>query len=170
LRQARRQVAYQKAQADVARSARIPDVTLTIGSKHDDQLAQRQAVVGIAVPLPLFDRNGGNVAAARERTAKARAELEAAQRDVTADVTAAWLGYRQARDEALLLQNGVVADAASVHALTLKGYEYGKFAFLDVLDAQRTLFQARSRLQDAMLDAWRAHAELARLTGAMPTE
>jgi cobalt-zinc-cadmium efflux system outer membrane protein len=170
LRLAQRQVAYQQAQTDVAKAARVPDVTLTIGSKRDDQLDRRQAVVGIAVPLPLFDRNAGNVTAALERTARARAELEAAQRDATAGVTAAWLRYRQARDEALLLQNGLVADAASVHAQTLKGYEYGKFAFLDVLDAQRTLFQARTRLQDAMLDAWRAHAELARLTGAMPTE
>ncbi|QGZ38030.1 cobalt-zinc-cadmium efflux system outer membrane protein [Pseudoduganella flava] len=167
---ARRQVVYQQAQTDVAKSARVPDVTLTIGSQRDDQLARRQAVVGIAVPLPLFDRNGGNVVAASERAAKARAELEAAQRDVTADATTAWLRYRQARDEALLMQNGVVADAASVHALTLKGYEYGKFAFLDVLDAQRTLFAARSRLLDAMLDAWRAHADLARLTGALTTE
>ena len=166
VRRARHQLAYRGAQADAERAARIPDVSLTIGTQRDDQLAHRQAVVGLSIPLPLFDRNGGNLAAAIVRTDQARAELEAAELAARTEVTAAHLRYGQARSAALLLERDVVPEARSVHELTLKGFEYGKFAFLDVLDAQRTYFQARSRQWQAQLDAWRAHADIERLAGA----
>ncbi|QBE63803.1 TolC family protein [Pseudoduganella lutea] len=170
VRRARQQLAYRTAQADAERAARVPDVTLTIGSQRDDQLAHRQAVVGVAIPLPLFDRNAGNLAAATARAEGARAELQAAERAAHADLTTAHLRYGQARGEALLLEHDVVPEARSVHELTLKGFEYGKFTFLDVLDAQRTWFQARARQWQAMLDAWRAHAEIERLAGAAHTD
>jgi cobalt-zinc-cadmium efflux system outer membrane protein len=165
VRRARQQVTYRQAQADAERAARVPDVTLTVGSQRDDQLAHRQAVVGLAIPLPLFDRNSGNLAAAIARADGARAELQAAELAARTELTAAHLRYGQARGEALLLEHDVVPEARSVHALTLKGFEYGKFAFLDVLDAQRTYFQARARQWQAMLDAWRAHADIERLAG-----
>ncbi|WBS03044.1 TolC family protein [Pseudoduganella sp. SL102] len=165
VRRARQQLTYRQAQADAERAARMPDVTLTIGSQRDDQLAHRQAVVGLAIPLPLFDRNGGNLAAAVARTDGARAELEAAELAAHTGLAAAHLRYGQARGEALLLAQDVVPEARNVHALTLKGFEYGKFTFLDVLDAQRTYFQARARQWQAMLDAWRAHADIERLAG-----
>ncbi len=165
VRRARQQLALRNAQADAERAARVPDVTLTIGSQRDDQLAHRQAVIGLAIPLPLFDRNGGNLAAAMARSDGARAELEAAELAARTDLAAARLRFGQARGEALLLEHDVVPEARSVHELSLKGFEYGKFTFLDVLDAQRTLFQARSRQWQAMLDAWRAHAAIERLAG-----
>ncbi|WP_338768812.1 TolC family protein [Massilia sp. METH4] len=165
VRRARQQVTLRQAQADAERAARIPDVTLTLGSQRDDQLAHRQAVVGIAVPIPLFDRNTGNLAAARARADGARAELQQAELAASTGITAAHLRYAQARGEALLLEQDVVPEARSVHELTLKGFEYGKFTFLDVLDAQRTWFQARSRQWQALLEAWRAHADIERLAG-----
>lgn len=165
VRRARQQLTLRNAQADVERAARIPDVTLTIGTQRDDQLAHRQAVVGLAIPLPLFDRNQGNLAAAIARSDGARAELAAAELSASTGIKAAHLRYGQARSEALLLEHDVVPEARSVHELTLKGFEYGKFTFLDVLDAQRTWFQTRSRQWQAMLDAWRAHADIERLAG-----
>jgi cobalt-zinc-cadmium efflux system outer membrane protein len=165
VRRARHQLAARQAQADAERAARIPDVTLTIGSQRDDQLAQRQAVLGVAIPLPLFNRNSGNLAAAIARTGQARATLEATELATRTELTAAHLRFGQARGAALLLQQEVVPEARAVYDATLKGFEYGKFTFLDVLDAQRTWVQARSRQWQAMLDAWRAHADLERLAG-----
>ncbi|MFK3738317.1 TolC family protein [Massilia sp. TN1-12] len=165
VRRARGRLAVQRARIDVERAARIPDVTLSVGSQRDDQAGRRQAVVGIAVPLPLFDRNGGRLTAARERGASAEAELEAARDAARAELAAAHARYVQARAEAQLLERDVVPEARAVHDLTLKGFEYGKFGFLDVLDAQRTWFQVRSRSWQALRDAWRARAELERVAG-----
>lgn len=44
-----------------------------------------------------------------------------------------------------------------------KGFDLGKFSFLDVLDAQRTLFQARNQYLRALTDTHRAAAEIDRL-------
>ncbi|WEF34521.1 TolC family protein [Pseudoduganella chitinolytica] len=165
VRRAGRELALQQARVDVERAARVPDLTLTVGSQRDDQVARRQAVVGVAIPLPLFNRNAGNVVAARERAAQAQAQLEAARLEARSALAVATLQYTQARDEAALLAQTVVPDAQHVYESTLKGFEYGKFAFLDVLDAQRTLLQARTRQLQALHDAWRARAELEQLNG-----
>lgn len=165
VRRASGELALQQARVGIERAARVPDLTLTVGSQRDDQLARRQAVVGVAIPLPLFNRNGGNVLAARERAAQAQAQLEAARLETATALAAARLRYAQARDEAALLAQTVVPDARSVYEATLKGFEYGKFAFLDVLDAQRTLLQSRTRQLQALQEAWAARAELAQFAG-----
>jgi len=165
VRRAQGRLALRRAEAGVERAARIPDLTLSLGSQRDDQVGRRQAVFGVALPLPLFDRNGARLAAARERGAQAEAELEAARLAATGALTAAHARYLQARSEALLLEGEVAPEARSVYELTLKGFEYGKFGFLDVLDAQRTWFQASARGWQAVREAWRAWAELERLAG-----
>src|SRR5450830_75226 len=164
VRHARRQLALRQAQVALERANRLPDVTLTVGSQRDEQLGGRQAVVGLAVPLPLFDRNSGNVAAARARTRQAEASLQASELAAQGEATAAWLRYRQARDEALVLERDVVTEARAVYESTLRGFDFGKFGYLDVLDAQRTWFGARARHLQATQDAWQAHAALLRLT------
>ncbi|MBD8533357.1 MULTISPECIES: TolC family protein [unclassified Massilia] len=166
VRRARGQLAAQLAQAEVERAARIPDVTVSVGSQRDDEVGRRQAVVGLSVPLPLFNRNAGNLSAALIRADKARDELAAAQAMAAADLAGAGARYETARAEASLLRQDVLPQAASAYDRTLTGFEFGKFSMLDVLDAQRTLFQARTRYLDALLGAWRAWADIERLAGA----
>jgi len=168
---ARSQLAAQEAQAGVERAARVPDLTVTLGSQREDvpelgTPGRRQAVFGISVPLPLFDRNDGRLAAALRRTDKARDELAAAERAAGADIDTAWTRYAAARDEATLLQRDAIPHAYSAWTLTLRGFEAGKFGFLDVLDAQRTWFQARVRRAGALLAAWNAYADIERVAGA----
>ena len=166
LRRARSAVAAHSAQAEVERAARIPDLTLSVGSQRADEVGRRQAVLGLSVPLPLFDRNSGRLGAALRRADKAREELAAAGAALAADLEAAATRYEAAKAEATLLRDEVIPDARTNHALTLKGFEHGKFAFLDVLDAQRTLAQAQARQWSALARAWQAHADIERLAGA----
>ena len=169
VQRARGQLAARQAQTAVERAARMPDLTLSLGSRRDDAIGRRQAVVGLSVPLPLFDRNQGALGAALRRTAKAEEELAAAQAAAASGFASAYTRYELARSEAMLLAQDVLPGADAVYALTLKGFEYGKFSFLDVLDAQRTLFQSRSRHWNALREGWRAYAEIERLAGAATT-
>jgi cobalt-zinc-cadmium efflux system outer membrane protein len=165
VRRARGQLAARQAQADVERAARVPDVTLSVGTKRDDQIGRRQAVVGLSLPLPLFNRNEDALRAALRRTDQAGDELAATQVETAAALTAARTRYEAARNEALLLRRDVVPNAQTAYEQTLKGFEYGKFSFLDVLDAQRTWFQAQTRQWDSLEGAWRAYADIERLAG-----
>jgi cobalt-zinc-cadmium efflux system outer membrane protein len=119
----------------------------------------------LSVPLPLFNRNEGNLRAALSRTDKAREELAAAEASAASELAAAYTRFEAARNEAMLLRQDVIPNARSAYELTLKGFEYGKFPFLEVLDAQRTWFQAQSRQWNSMLETYRAYADIERIAG-----
>jgi cobalt-zinc-cadmium efflux system outer membrane protein len=143
----------------------VPDVTVTVGTKRDDQIGRRQAVVGLSLPLPLFNRNEDALRAALRRADAAGDELAATQVETAAALTAARTRYEAARNDVLLLRRDVLPNAQTAYEQTLKGFEYGKFSFLDVLDAQRTWFQAQTRQWDSLEAAWRAWADIERLAG-----
>jgi cobalt-zinc-cadmium efflux system outer membrane protein len=138
---------------------------VSIGTKRDDQIGRRQAVVGVSIPLPLFNRNEDALRAALRRTDQAGDELAATQVETAAALTAARTRYEAARNDVLLLRRDVLPNAQTAYEQTLKGFEYGKFSFLDVLDAQRTWFQAQTRQWDSLEGAWRAWADIERLAG-----
>ena len=165
VRRAQGQLAARQARAEVERAARVPDVTLSVGTQQDDQAGRRQAVVGLSVPLPLFNRNEDALHAALRRSDAANDALAAARVETAAALTAAHTRYETAKQEVRLLRDDVVPGARTAYEQTLKGFEYGKFSFLDVLDAQRTWFQAQTRQWDSLESAWRAWADLERLAG-----
>ena len=70
-----------------------------------------------------------------------------------------------ARQDAELLQRDILPGAQSAYDAATKGFEFGKFNFLDVLDAQRTLLQAKSQYLRALSEAHRAAAEIERILG-----
>jgi len=152
------------------RARRTPDITLSAGVKRDAQLGRDQAVFGVAVPLPLFDRNAGNVMEAASRAARARDDIDAARVDATVALMQAHEAWLLAGRQAALYRDEIVPAAQSAFEATSTGFAFGKFAFLDVLDAQRTLIDAASRQLRAGLDARRAMADIERLTGVPLTE
>ena len=67
--------------------------------------------------------------------------------------------------EVNVLQSEVLPGAQAAFDAATKGFELGKFAYLDVLDAQRTLLQARAQYLRALADAHRSITDLDRLLG-----
>jgi outer membrane protein, heavy metal efflux system len=162
---ARREIDRQKAQADVERSRQFPDLTVSLGSKRDEQFGQRQTVVGLALPFPLFDRNQGNLLGALRRTDKARDELQVVENKLSAELAQASLRLNAAASELAILRDEILPGALSAYEAGTKGFEAGKFSFLDVLDAQRTLFQAKTQYIRALGESHRAAADIERIIG-----
>jgi len=67
--------------------------------------------------------------------------------------------------EIQVLRTTLLPGAQSAFDAATKGYQLGKFNFLDVLDAQRTLFQVRTQNLRALVDYQRGASELERLIG-----
>jgi len=153
------------AQVALERARRTPDITLSAGMKRDAQLGRDQAVFGVAIPLPLFDRNAGNVMEATSRAARAVADVDAARVDANVALLQAYDAWTVATRQAMLYRDQVLPAARSAYHATARGFEFGKFAFLDVLDAQRTLLGASERQLRAQLEARRALADIERLLG-----
>ncbi len=162
---ARTEVERRKALVDVERSKAMPDLTLSVGAKHDNELGRTQAVVGVSLPLPLFDRNQGAVQEALKRADRARDELQAARLRVLAELQAAAAQLAVARSSLQALQSTVLPAAQQAYDSARQGFEAGKFGFLDVIDAQRSLLQARARYLGTLAHAHQAASAIDRLLG-----
>lgn len=165
LLRARSELEQRQALARLESSKRIPDLAVSLGVKRSEELGRNQAIVGISLPLPLFDTNRGNVLEAARRADKARDELAATELRLDGEVAQAYERLNIARQEAEALQKEIVPGAQSAYVAATTGFEYGKFGFLDVLDAQRTLLQAQSQYLRALSEAHRAAAEIDRILG-----
>jgi len=170
LRQARLEVDRRRALTDWEEARRIPDVTVTLGTKRSAELGRNQAVIGLALPLPLWDRNQGNVLQALRLQDKAEADLAATQIRVDNQWTQLSERYQSAHAEVQALQQDVLPGAQSAWQAAAAGFELGKFSFLETLDAQRTLFQARAQYLRALAEIHRTAADIDRLLGAEDSE
>ena len=165
LKRAQMEVERRTALAAVENSRRVPNVTVSLGVKRAEDLGRNQAVIGLSVPLPLFDRNQGNLLEALRRTDKARNELAATEVRLQNELYQATAQLQSARQEIDALQKEILPGAQSAYDAAAKGFEYGKFSFLEVLDAQRTLLQAKSQYLRAVSNIHRSAAELQRILG-----
>jgi cobalt-zinc-cadmium efflux system outer membrane protein len=170
LRLARLDITRRQALTDGERAKRVPDVTVTVGAKRDAELGRTQAVIGFSLPLAVNDRNQGGLLEALRREDQAREALTSATLKLQTDVAQAVARIGLAREQAQLLRDEALPTAQTAYEAALKGYELGKFAFLDVLDAQRTLFQLRRQQLQSSADAHRAAADLDRLLGRHLTQ
>lgn len=165
LLRAKIEVERRKAMAEVERSRRIPDVTLSFGAKRDQEMGRNQAIVGLSIPLPVFDRNQGNVLESLRRTDKARDELLATEVNLNMELGQAHGRMSTSRLEAELVKTEILPGAQRNYEATTKGFELGKFSFLEVLDAQRTFFQAKSQYLRSLAETYRAATDIDRLLG-----
>ncbi|MRW92059.1 TolC family protein [Duganella sp. FT80W] len=162
LRRARQQITREEAQLNLTKAERHPDLTLTVGSKKDQQSTLTQTVVGISVPLPLFNRNQGNMLSALRRVDKARTEAELARLHTTQALADAYQRVTLADQQIAVMRADILPAAQSAFDAAVTGFELGKFGFIDVLDAQRTLFQSRAQYLSALSTRHRALADLQR--------
>jgi cobalt-zinc-cadmium efflux system outer membrane protein len=165
LRRARLQVEREDAQVGLDRSQRIPDLTLIVGRQKDDELGRSQTVLGVSIPLPLFNRNQGSLQASLGRAEKARTELEAERLRLHQSLSSAYQRAQLSREQVRTMRDDILPAAQRVFDAAVTGFEAGKFAFLDVLDAQRTLLQIRTQYIQALYDRYRAAADLGRYVG-----
>ena len=147
------------------KAGRVPDLTLSGGIRRFKETDDNAFVMGLSVPLPLFDRNQGGVREALQRQAKAAEEQRAAELIVLNALAGAYQELSTAYAEAKALQQDVLPGAQTAFDGTSEGYRQGKFGYLDVLDAQRTFFEARGRYIEALASYHKMKAQVERLTG-----
>ena len=154
-----------RALVDVERSKGVPDLTVSIGAKRDNELGRTQAILGVSIPLPLFDRNSGATYEASKRADKASDEFQLTRIRLLSELQQASNQLALARTSAQSLRSTVLPAAQQAHDAAGKGFEAGKFGFLDVIDAQRTLLHARARYLTALSTAHQAATAIDRLLG-----
>lgn len=149
------------------KAQRIPNLTVSLGSQYSREDRERVNVVGLSMPLPLFDRNQGNVLAASRRADQARDLRNAVELRLRSDTRSALSQWAMAMAEVNAYDRTILPSARQAVDTATRGFERGKFAFLDVLDAQRTLIEARGQYLDALASASDARAQVERIYGQL---
>ncbi|MEW6270647.1 MAG: TolC family protein [Thermodesulfobacteriota bacterium] len=154
-----------RAALDLERSRAVPDVTASGGYRRLFDPDENTFVVGLSIPLPVLNRNQGAIEEAEHRLQQARAEQESTRVRVTAALDDAYQALATARAQIATLDRDVLPGAREAFATLNAGYLEGRFSYLEVLDAQRTLIAARARRALALGDYQRAVVALERLLG-----
>lgn len=158
-----------RANIDVERSRALPDPALSLGVRQFNENDEYALVVGASVPLPLFDSNQGNIDRAIAESAAADLEFEAGRRNRERQIAQAQSRLSNAAMEAKLLAEKVIPEAERAVRLIREGFNRGSFGYLDLIEAQRALLDAREQRIEALKDYHLNQSALDRLTGAHAT-
>lgn len=170
LERAQRELERRRSLVSLEQRRAVPDVSFSVGMKRQETLSGDQVLVGVKVPLPVFNRNQGNLLEALRREDKAREELRAVRVSLSSEALQALERVGARRDEVELLRRDLVPGAQSAYEAATIGFENGKFSFLEVLDAQRTYFSAKSQYLTALAAFHRAQTELESLLGQVSAD
>ncbi len=144
---------------------RIPDIILSAGITKFNASGENGLIFGLSVPIPVFNRNQGAIAEAKNRILKAEKERQAIFLRAQTGAAEAYQRLASAFEEARTLQDQVLPPLQQAFDAIREGYFYGKFGFLDLLDSQRTLFESRVRYLESLSSYEKAVADVERLTG-----
>ena len=165
LQRAQLELERRKSLVNVEQSKTVQDFTVSVGVKRREESQNEQMLVGFSIPLPLYNRNQGNLLEALRREDKARDELLAIRINLVSDAHQLMERLSARREEAELLRTEVVPGAKTAYEAATIGFENGKFSFLEVLDAQRTFFSAKSQYLNALAAVHRAVTDLEGILG-----
>ena len=165
-------VAVAEAQRDLAgarvvleRARAIPDPAVRFGVRRFNDTNDTAVVGGISIPFPLFDRNEGNIEKAEAERRAAEFELESVRRALRRELTRLHGRLEANATEARRIQSEVIPQAERSVQLIREGLERGAFNYVEFVDAQRTLNDARNKRIEALRAFSIDNATVARLTG-----
>lgn len=162
------EVATANAQVRLARSQRVPDLTLSAGARRLEATNDVAAVFGVNLPIPLFNNGRAGIDAARAQRDQAEALRRVALFDAQQAIATAETDVANAEANARAANGPALAAAQEAARIARIGYREGKFGQLDLLEAERTLAQTRSAAIDALAAYQDAKARLERLTARAP--
>ncbi|WP_445192619.1 TolC family protein [Sphingomonas sp. Tas61C01] len=158
------------AQVRLARSQRIPDVTVSAAARRLEATNDVAGVFSVSVPLPLFNNGRAAVDLADAQRRQADASRRLAILDAEQMIAAAGAEAANAATTARNATGPVLAAAQEAARIARIGYREGKFGQLDLLEAERTLSDTRTAAVDALAAYHDAQARLERLTAPAPTD
>lgn len=163
-------VNQKQALSAIEKSRQMPDVTVSLGAQRNQELGGlTQAIIGLSIPIPLFDKNQGNFQSAKAREVQAQYEKTALENQLQTELAVAYARWQSQIEAIDTYRQDILPGAQSAYEAALKGFEFGKFNYLEVLDAQRTLFQTKTQFIQTQALAHQAEADIQSVLGLTST-
>ena len=159
------QQAVDRAEASLTqvKKAMIPDLQLygNLSQNYEPLESTRKPIglnggVQIGVQLPIFNRNQGNIAAAKGEIEGAKQELVRVKLQLARDMANLFRDYDSARAVVQQYKNEMLPRAEQAYKLYQKNYQNMAGAYPQALISQRTLFQLEVDYVQALESAWQS--------------
>lgn len=155
-----------RAKVRVEESKAVQDPTWRAGLRYLSDGGDVAAIVGGSIPLGRYDTNRGAIDQARAAQTAADLDLISAKTVFERKIAAVQASLAQKAGEARRIESEIVPANARTVDLVRDGFNRGGFSYLDVLEAQKALIDARSRRLTVLKSFQIDRAQLNRLTGA----
>ena len=159
---ARTELAVRQARASV-----IPDIVARGGMHYNRERLEAggravgwQASAEIGVQFPLFNRNQGNIAAARAEAERATFAVERTRLSLRSRLAAAFQEYKDSLAAIDRYKNQMIPSAQRAYEMYLNSFRQMAAAYPQVVIAQRNLFQLQEEHVGALVSAWQRAAEI----------
>ena len=133
------EAALRKAEADLRlqKANRIPDPTLLAQYEHQPPDNPNSVGFGVSFPVPLWNRNRGNILAAEAAREQARLAFEKAKAEAVADIAVARLAYKDALKRWRSYRDSIRPKSEQIRQTMAYAYQKGGASLLDLLVAER---------------------------------
>ncbi len=155
---------------DLESSQAIPDPEVAVGVRDLRGENEQAFMVGLSIPIPVFNANQGNIAKARSEALQVESQGRHAELTLRNEVFQHLEDMINAHEQAETLKSDIIPSAEKAFRLSHEGYQAGSFPYLEVLDAQRTLFEVKEQYVEALKAYHIARANVERLTTSIGEE
>ncbi len=166
LRQRVAELEQQGFRVDLAKNERYPAVTIgpfISGERAGDR--ERTVGLGVSFPLPLWNRNTGNIEVAQARREQAQTALDLAQREVERKVSESYLQYSSRTHEISRTRPDAAQDFRETADLADRHYRLGAVPLATYIEMQKQYLEALEALLQTRQGALEASEQLHLLTG-----
>lgn len=162
LKRARAEVDRAEQRLHGERALKVPRPTLFAGIDRDPE--QQRALIGVSIPIPVWDRRQGPIGEAVAVMQQAALAREQTRLTLLGDLEINYQRLLVARQQIAAFEGGLIRQAESALQVAEAAFKFGERGFLEVLDAQRVLRAIRADFLNARFEKQSALVELERLT------
>jgi cobalt-zinc-cadmium efflux system outer membrane protein len=144
----------------------IPSPTLFVDLARDLP-GQLYVGGGIALPIPVWRRNQGEIALARAEHDRLEVETRLAEHEIEGEVERAYHAAAANREIVEAMEREILPAAESAADLVTQGWRAGKFDLFRVIQASREVSEARRKYLESLAVLWEATIEVERAAGAL---
>lgn len=148
-----------------ARAEGAPELAVSGGYLRNTEAEEGSVIAGVAISLPIFNRNKAAVAEKHHEITAAEHEGRRQRLERLTDLTALYSEIGGLGTELVAISGGVVPKAARIHSALEAFYAEGKTGILDVLEARAHLLDVQMRTVDLLEHQALLGADLVDLTG-----
>ena len=153
----------------LARSERLPDISLIFGYHNEDAVRPGPGFAavygGLVIPLKFSGFNSGEMRMSRFELEQSRAELNAVKLDVEAGLQSAWETYQLMLQKRLMFTETILEDAERVRDAIVFSYQQGDVSLLELLEAQNTLNEVFINYYETLSQYAISVVELSKVSG-----